>query len=735
MLRRSVTSGMQRRMVLIRCCCAPLSLALLLGALERSTLGQSPALGGPAIAATDQPTAPALPPPASPTAAVAEPVPPTPAPLEPAAPAPKANDKKTAKPTEDLAVALEHTGELNLHGVSLDKALFMIGEQWNINIVAGDVKGTVNGTFKQAPLREILDAILLSNGYNYRAVGKSLVISSIEQLGQINPFFQSAIIPVQSADIDEVVTGAQLLKTPKGEVRPIKSAKSIVVLDFPDRVKMIREFVATIDNAGSGRFATAESRNGMALEVLYYRTQHISAKSAEQALQAVMSKAGRATVLEKEDRLLVTDYSDNLEMVEKVLKSIDRPRPQVRITALLYDISLEDIEKIGINWNQAVHGHPDSSGAAQAKIGIDSVTQVPFQTGAVGSGLTFMNLSKHFDITAVVEALQQASDARLLARPNVAVLENEEAIFEKVEEIPYQQLTQTQQGGSIGTTAFKKAGIELHVSPKISAEGIIRMAVNPKVSRLVGFTPGDNQPIIDTSSTQTVLTIENRQTVVIGGLMQRDDVGKYNGIPYLKDLNVVGRLFRSHDLDVREGELVVFISPEIIGYADEPDCRQKIAAETIRCRLDQVPEAEGCPPCCRRLPLGTTEGTLPEPAPGAPTPAAGEQVPPANTQPQANDGASANQPYLVEPLSAVRIPSSEMQFGAAGRNEQTRNLVSDGRLRRLPAVVPIETRVAVAPTLGRGIFAAPAADVPSATPIDNNQLRNAERDANNSIWR
>jgi general secretion pathway protein D len=520
-------------------------------------------LGGPANAATDQTAAPTLPPPVTPSAVVAEPTLPTPpqqnggaAVTIKAAPAPahpsKTSDPKASKPTEDLAAALEHTGELNLHGVTLDKALFMIGEQWNINIVAGDVKGTVNGTFKQAPLREILDAILLSNGYNYRAVGKSLVVSSIEQLGQINPFFQSAIIPVQTADIDEVVLGAQLLKTPKGEVRPIKSAKSIVVLDFPDRVKMIRDFVTTIDNAGSGRFASAESRNGMPLEVLYYRTQHISAKSAEQALQAVLSKAGKATVMEKEDRLLVTDYSDNLEMVEKVLKSIDRPRPQVRITALLYDISLQDIEKLGINWNQAVHGHPDATGAAQSKIGIDSITQVPFQAGAAGSALTFMNLSKHFDITAVVRALQTASDARLLADPNVLVLENEEAIFERVQEIPYQQLTQTQQGGSIGTTAFKKAGITLHVMPKIAMEGIIRMTVNPEVSRLVGFTPGDNQPIIDTSSASSVLTIANRQTVVIGGLRQRSDVGEFNGIPYLKDLNVIGRLFRSRDLDVRE---------------------------------------------------------------------------------------------------------------------------------------------------------------------------------------
>lgn len=122
----------------------------------------------------------------------------------------------------------------------------------------------------------------------------------------------------------------------------------------------------------------------MPLEVAYFRTQYISAKTAEHALQAVLSKGGRATVMDKEDRLLVTDYTDNLNMVEKVMQSIDRPSPQVRITALLYDISLQDIEKLGINWNNTLHGHPDAAGDPQSVIGIDSVTQVPFQAGTVG---------------------------------------------------------------------------------------------------------------------------------------------------------------------------------------------------------------------------------------------------------------------------------------------------------------------------------------------------------------
>ena len=117
-----------------------------------------PPPAGPATRDTQPPTsnvAPTLPPPtASPTAP------------------PQKLKSQPPKQSEDLATALDRPGDLNLKGLSLEAALFTISEQWNINIVTGELKGTVNGVFKQAPLREILDAILLSNGYNYRQVGK-----------------------------------------------------------------------------------------------------------------------------------------------------------------------------------------------------------------------------------------------------------------------------------------------------------------------------------------------------------------------------------------------------------------------------------------------------------------------------------------------------------------------------------------------------------------------------------
>jgi general secretion pathway protein D len=624
------------------------------------------------------------------------PLPPTDIPVPPQqlAPAPV---KAPPKESEDLATALERRGDLNLHGLTLNSALFTISEQWNINIVAGDVQGTVNGVFKQAPLREILDAILLSNGYNYRAVGKSLVVSSVQALGQVNPFFQSATIPVRTADIDEVVEGCKLLTTPQGQVRALKSARSIVVLDFPDRVEMIRKFVAAVEGASGGQFSVEDGGDGRTMEVGYFRTQHIAAKTAADALQAVLSKEGKVAIMEKEDRLLVVDHAVNMAMIEKVIPRVDRPRPQVRITALIYDISLQDIEQLGLDWNRLQFNSSDNSGISVATSSTPFGSSLDTLTPAAGN-FAFGTLSTHIDFDAVCHALQQAKDARLLADPNVAVLENEEAVFRNTREIPIQQLTETQQGGNIGTTAFKEAGVTLTVTPKISVDGMIRMIVAPEFSRHVGFDPS-GQPIFDKREAKTTLCVVNRQTAVIGGLRQREDIGDFNGIPYLKDLKLVGRLFRSRSTNVRESELVVFITPEIIDYCDEPKARQQVVADTVRCRLAQIPEAEGCPPCCRRLP--------PE--------AVGNEAAPAEDL----------DPGTLPPSTpAVEAPAPQPTDNSAPAGVKQPDF-AHVRVRRLPSVEPASAQVADRKEGQGHLFPAPTTLQP--------EVRTADRETD--VWR
>lgn len=577
-------------------------------------------------------------------------------------------------PPMPLAQALEQRGDLTLRGANatIESALFTISELWNVNIVVGkEVQGTVSGVFKQAPLREILDSILLANGYSYRAVGESLVVQPVTQIGSANPLFRSMTIPIRHSDLDELAAAAQLLKSDQGQVRPLSSARSLLVIDYIDRVESISAFVARMEKAAAeltiGPAATAPNR----LEVAYFHTQFVPAENVRGPLMTILSAQGRVDVMPAENRLVVVDFAPNIEMARRVLERIDRPRPQVRITALIYDLSLDDVEKLGLNWNSGAKGNSlDANGNPNQLLELDTETLAPL-TGA-GGALTVQSLTRNFDITTVLEMLQNANDARLLADPNVTVTDNETAEWKSVSEIPYQQTTQSELGGQLAATAFKEAGITLRVTPTIAADGTVEMLVEPEFSRLAGFTPGENQPIIDTRKASTTVRVANRQTLVIGGLRQRSDTGEFNGIPFLKDIRLIGPLFRSRDTNVRESELLVFIMPEIVGYDDPLKCREYRAIETLGCRLAAIPQAEGCPPaaCGGCDPAAWQDDrllSLPDIEQAAPA----EDMPPGGNGP-APEGAQQTLP--LRPSYGARFRSADPNRAQARQAGQSRRL-------------------------------------------------------------
>jgi len=527
----------------------------------------------------------------------------------PVAPVPKEDVPKAN--LVPLSVALKQRGDLSLQDASMEKALFTIGSSWKVNIMIGtDVKGTVSCVYRNTPLREILDAILLANGYSYRAVGDTLVVQRTQEVGSANPLFESAAISIVHSDLTEIVAGAQLLLSQKGQIQALESARSILVVDFADRVATIRNFVAQMDAAAAKSNGGIPAESYKRLQVAYFKTQYIPVENAKEPLTAVLSQVGRVSTMPAENRMVVVDYASNMELVRKVLAKIDRPRPQVRITALIYDISLEDIEQLGFNWSNLGKGRNlDAAGNPQQLVGLGTQT-VPFggtasTAEALTAGVTplvtgpntgvfaIQSLTQNFDISVVGQFLQNANDARLLASPHVTVEDNETADMGSVQEIPFQQLTQSALGGNIGTTAFKEVGITLEVTPRVSSDGTVLMVIRQEHGRLAGRTETD-QPIVDTRSANTTVRVANKHTLVISGLRLRSDTGEFNGIPFLKDVRFFGPLFRSRNTNVRESELIVFIMPEIIGYDQLSQPREYLAQETLDCRLARIPVAEGC---------------------------------------------------------------------------------------------------------------------------------------------
>jgi hypothetical protein len=217
----------------------------------------------------------------------------------------------------------------------------------------------------------------------------------------------------------------------------------------------------------------------------------------------------------------------------------------------------------------------------------------------LGSLITLSHLSRHFDLTAVIQALEQTDGARLLARPNIMAYDRTEATFQSVQEIPVQQLTQTQQGGNIGTTEFREAGITLTVTPNIMDDNSIVLQVTPEFSVLNGFNNG--QPIIDRRSATTRLKLQNGEASVIGGLVRRNEIESTMGVPGIMHWKYIGLFFRNHNTTITESELVVFIRAEVIDTGYQGDTRDLMAHSTVNELLEQIPFASPAPvidSCC-----------------------------------------------------------------------------------------------------------------------------------------
>ncbi|MEL6106689.1 MAG: type II and III secretion system protein, partial [Planctomycetota bacterium] len=145
------------------------------------------------------------------------------------------------------------------------------------------------------------------------------------------------------------------------------------------------------------------------------------------------------------------------------------------------------------------------------------------------------------------------------------------------------------EGGTIGTTEFREAGVTLAVTPHIAQDGTIAMVVNPRFSLLTGFSEPDNAPIIDRRETTTTVRLMDHQTIVLGGLRQRTRIADRSEIPLLGKIPYFGRMFRFRSFSSRESELLVFITPQIVHGHQDMSIRENCMGEFLQREIDQTP--------------------------------------------------------------------------------------------------------------------------------------------------
>lgn len=248
--------------------------------------------------------------------------------------------------------------------------------------------------------------------------------------------------------------------------------------------------------------------------------------------------------------IVITDEITNTH-IEDVIKSLDRPKPQVLIKVVFVEVTHRNDSEFGLEYLG-----PD--GAITASFG---------PAGGLATGGTWQLVTE--DLTATLKAIAEKGKTEVLSRPSILTRNNQEAVITIGDEVPFITNSQiTDDGRTINTVQYDDVGIILRVTPFISDDGTVEMIVAPEISsigeRTVPISDTVSVPVINKRSAETVVVTRHAQTVVIGGLMQNNLTETTRKVPLLGDIPLLGLAFRRKAKVDTKTELLIFLTPYVV---------------------------------------------------------------------------------------------------------------------------------------------------------------------------
>ncbi|WP_202983823.1 secretin N-terminal domain-containing protein [Gilliamella sp. ESL0254] len=270
--------------------------------------------------------------------------------------------------------------------------------------------------------------------------------------------------------------------------------------------------------------------------------------------QGLLSERGKVTHDKRTNSLIVTDLTKQFNQIEKLIKTLDKPMPQVHISAHIVTMSDESMSALGIKW-----GYTGKSSQLFDKFEVGLGVAHP--TTSVGFNLAKLSGSL---LNLELSALESENQLEIIASPNLLTANQNMASIKQGTEIPYEVSS-----GSNGATSieFKPAVLGLEVTPKIVSDDrmILDLYITQNTAgRSIKRSDGGEALAIDTQEIKTQVQIKNGETVVLGGIFQQVNTNNNRKVPGAGDMPVIGNLFKHNSKKQQKRELVIFITPQLV---------------------------------------------------------------------------------------------------------------------------------------------------------------------------
>lgn len=404
---------------------------------------------------------------------------------------------------------------LNFQDIQVRSVLQILADFTGVNLVVTDaVSGSITLNLHDVPWDQALDIILTTQGLDKRQTGNILLIDKSQ-----------ALAARENAVLEEHLA-AQKLVPLQSRLMQIKYAKAA------DIAGMIQDKTSSL-----------------------------------------LSERGTLSVDVRTNTIWIQDTDEQLQAIKGLVKRWDIPVKQVVIEARIVNMMKDCAEDIGIRWGVSSTHHLSGTldGANRFANGVAAVDvpiserlnldlgAMPFDASPASIGIALAKLGDHVLLDLELSALESEGRAEIVASPRLMTTNQQAAVIESGEDIPYQQATLS----GATAVAFKKAVLSLKVTPQITPDGNLLMDLlinqdSDSGRRVQGV------PIVLTKSIETSVLVKNGQTIVLGGIYKHDKNNTVMRVPFLGTLPVVGNLFSKKQIRKRNEELLIFITPRVV---------------------------------------------------------------------------------------------------------------------------------------------------------------------------
>jgi len=268
--------------------------------------------------------------------------------------------------------------------------------------------------------------------------------------------------------------------------------------------------------------------------------------------------------------LIILTTPSDYPLIEEAIKKIDIVPRQVLIEVLIAEVSLSDKLRFGIEWFlKSNFNLDDTELTGFTGFGSDQLSY-DIEAPLSASNFTFAAVDTADVVRGLLQSLASESKVKVLASPHILVSDNREAKIQVGKQVPVQTSTSTTASGETVTSIqYRDTGVVLTVKPQINEGGLVSLEIKQEVSSVDPEAGVGGNPIISNRTAETNIVVQDRQTIVIGGLIQENDSTVREGIPLLKDIPILGLLFGYTSKEEQRTELIVMITPHVVRSVDE----------------------------------------------------------------------------------------------------------------------------------------------------------------------